>query len=261
MSDAVLLTVDEGIAVVTLNRPETLNASGPELHAAVAHVWSKVRADASVRAVVLTGAGKAFCAGGDLELLQRMAEDPVERERVMTEAGMLVRELLSVEVPIVAAVNGAAVGLGCSLAAFCDLVVMDPAAFLADPHVTLGLVAADGGALVFPLVMSPQRAKEAILLGTRIDAEQALALGIANRVSPAGESVAVAMELARALAALPPQAVRESKKLLNAPVVQHVTAHLEEALAAETRSFDEPELQANVAAMLAKAAARRAARG
>lgn len=260
MSDPVLLSVEQGIGVVTLNRPETLNAAGPELHAAVAEVWAKVRADASIRAVVLTGAGKAFCAGGDLDLLQRMVEDPAERARVMLEAGTLVRELLAVEVPIVAAVNGAAVGLGCSLVALCDLVVMDQGAFLADPHVTLGLVAADGGALAFPLLMGPQRAKESILLGTRIDAEQALALGIANRVAPAGDAVSVALELAAALAALPPQAVRESKRLLNLPLVQHITAHLDEALAAETRSFDEPALQANVAAMVAKAAARRATR-
>lgn len=260
MSDAVLLTVDEGVAVVTLNRPETLNAATPEVHAAVAEVWAKVRSDESVRAVVLTGAGKAFCAGGDLDLLQRMVEDPAERARVMTEAGHLVRELLAVEVPIVAAVNGAAVGLGCSLVALCDMVVMDEGAFLADPHVALGLVAADGGGLVFPSVMSPQQAKEAILLGSRIDAKRAFEIGIANRVAPAGESVEVALGLARSLAALPLQAVRESKRLLNLPLLQHIEANLDDALAAETRSFDEPAFQANLAGMLAKAAARREAR-
>ena len=162
---------------------------------------------------MLTGAGRAFSGGGDLDLLRRMSDDPSLRERIMAEAVDIVEAMTTVPVPIVAAVNGPAVGLGCSLAAMSDLVVMDEAAYFADPHVMLGLVAADGGALTWPLLTSLLRAKEFLLLGDRVPAAQALELGLANRVVPAGTSVEVATGLAGRLAALPPQAVRETRAL------------------------------------------------
>jgi enoyl-CoA hydratase len=154
--------------------------------------------------------------------------------------------------PVVAAVNGPAVGLGCSLASLSDLVVMAEEAYLADPHVALGLVAGDGGALTWPLNIGLQRAKEWLLLGGRISARQALEFGLANRVVPAGEVVEEARKLARKLAALPPQALRETRRVLNQPLVARLDAALEDVLAAETTSFDEPAFQQSLAAMLAR---------
>jgi enoyl-CoA hydratase len=161
--------------------------------------------------------------------------------------------MTSVRVPIIAAVNGPAVGLGCSLAAMSDIVLVEEQAYFADPHVALGLVAADGGAMTWPLLTSLLRAKEYLLLGDRLSAEDAVRIGIANRVVPTGKSVEAALELAGRLATLPPQAVRETKALLNSAVHGMIESILARAIAAETKSFDEPAFRANLERMLRKA--------
>jgi enoyl-CoA hydratase len=245
-----LVTAHGGVRLVTLNRPEALNAANEALHHEIARVWPDLDADPDVGAIVLTGAGKAFSGGGDLQLLDRMTDDITCREQIMAEAAEIVRAMTAVRVPIVAAINGPAVGLGCSLASMCDLVVMEEHAFLADPHVALGLVAADGGALTWPLLTGLLRAKEFILLGDRVAADDALRLGLANRVVPTGTSVEVALGLADRLAALPPQSVRATKALLNRSLHEAVTSTLADAIATETSSFDEPEFRANLSAML-----------
>jgi enoyl-CoA hydratase len=245
-----LLEARGSVRIVTLNRPHAYNAANPPLHRELAGVWPDLAADPGVSAVVLTGAGAAFSAGGDLELLSRMSADPALRAEIMEEGGAIVRGMTSLPVPIVAAVNGPAVGLGCSLASLCDLVVMEEQAYLADPHVALGLVAADGGALSWPLLTGLLRAREFILLGDRLPAEDALHMGLANRVVPKGEALACALALAERLAALPPQSVRETKALLNAALRRAVDTQLDAALARETESFDEPAFRSNLERML-----------
>lgn len=254
MTDTDVLLVEERgpVRIVTLNRPHALNAANESLHGAIARVWEQVDAD-DVRAIVLTGSGKAFCAGGDLQLLERMTADTELRAAIMAEAAEIVRSVTSVRVPIVAAVNGPAVGLGCSLASMSDIVLVEEHAYFADPHVALGLVAADGGALMWPMLTSLLRAKEYLLLGDRIPAADAVAMGLANRVVPKGESLSAALELADRLAALPPQSVRETKRLLNDTVRSAVEGLLAAALATETASFDEPAFRANLARMLERA--------
>jgi enoyl-CoA hydratase len=242
------------VRLVTLNRPEALNATDPALHHELARIWPDLDADPEVRAIVLTGAGRAFSGGGDLHLLERMAHDVALRAAIMAEGAEIVRGMTAVRVPIVAAVNGAAVGLGCSLTSMSDIVVMEEQAFLADPHVALGLVAGDGGALTWPLLTSLLRAKEFILLGDRVPAEEALRLGLANRVVPTGTSVTVALELAARLAALPPQSVRETKALLNRALHGAVASMLADAVRTETESFDEPAFRSNLDAMLRRSA-------
>ena len=253
-SDTVLTEApdEDGVALVTLNRPAALNAADEELHGAIAEVWSGLAEQPGLRAVVLTGAGTAFSAGGDLPLLERMVADEALRKRIMTEAGTLVRSLTAFPHPVVAAVNGPAVGLGCSLASLADLVVMAEDAYYADPHVSLGLVAGDGGALTWPLNMGLQRTKEWLLLGGKMSAQQALEYGLANRVVPAGEVVAEARALARKLAKLPPQSLRETRRILNQPLVARVDAALDDVLAVETQSFDEPAFQQRLAGMRAR---------
>ncbi|MBH0775296.1 enoyl-CoA hydratase/isomerase family protein [Nocardia bovistercoris] len=246
---------DDGVGLVTLNRPDALNAANEELHGAIAAVWSELATRSDLRAVVLTGAGKAFSAGGDLPLLDRMTRDLDLRARIMAEAAMLVRDMTGLPVPIVSAVNGPAVGLGCSLASLSDLVVMTEDAYFADPHVSLGLVAGDGGALTWPLNMGVQRAKEWLLLGGRIAAHEAFSFGLANRVVAPGEAVAEAKKLARKLANLPPQALRETRRVLNQPLVARIDAALDDILAAETNSFDEPAFQRNLTAMIGRSRA------
>jgi enoyl-CoA hydratase len=237
------------IRIVTLNRPDALNATNEHLHREIAGVWPDLAADPDVAAVVLTGAGRGFCGGGDLDLLQRMVEDPDLRAHVMAEGAEIVRGMTAVPVPIVAAINGPAVGLGCSLAAMSDIVVIDEGAFLADPHVALGLVAGDGAALTWPLLTSLLKAKEHILLGDRVTADDAVRLGLANRIAPAGTALEVAVGIAERLAALPPQAVRETKALLNATMQAGITALLDQAVRTETASFDEAAFRANLTRM------------
>ena len=240
------------VRILTLNRPAAFNAADAALHGRLARVWSELADDAGAAAIVLTGAGKAFSGGGDLDLLSRMTADEKLRAEIMIEAAEIVRGMTSVRVPIIAAVNGPAVGLGCSLASMCDLVVMEEQAYFADPHVALGLVAADGGALTWPLLTSLLRAKEFILLGDRLPAADALTLGLANRVVPQGEALPTALALAERMAALPPQSLRETKALLNRALHRAIDAWLEGALARETESFDEPAFRANLERMLRK---------
>jgi len=245
--EELLVEARGGVRVVTLNRPRALNAANEALHGEIARIWPELDADPDVRVIVLTGSGKAFCAGGDLDLLDRMVRDPTLRDAIMTEAAEIVRAMTSVRVPIIAAVNGPAVGLGCSLAAMSDLVIIEEQAYFADPHVALGLVAADGGGLTWPLLTGLLRAKEFILLGDRLPAADALHLGVANRVVPTGTAVTAALELAARMASLPPQALRESKALLNRALQHAVSSGLTGGVAAETASFDEPAFQANLA--------------
>jgi enoyl-CoA hydratase len=234
------------VRIVTLNRPDALNAANAALHGALARVLGELDADPSVAAIVLTGAGSAFSAGGDLGLLDAMVRDTALRAAVMAEGADIVRAMTSVRAPIIAAVNGPAVGLGCSLAGMSDIVLIEEHAYFADPHVALGLVAADGGALTWPLMTSLLRAKEYILLGDRLPAHEAVQIGVANRVVPTGTSLEEAVALAERFAALPPQSLRETKALLNASVRRAVDALLETAIATESASFDEPAFQANL---------------
>jgi enoyl-CoA hydratase len=247
--DELCVEADGSVRIVILNRPDALNAANEAVHGKLARVWRDLDANPEVRAIVLTGSGRAFCAGGDVELLQRMVENRLLRDAIMAEAGEIVRAMTAVRVPIVAAINGPAVGLGCSLASMSDVVIIEEQAYFADPHVALGLVAADGAALTWPMLTSLLRAKEHILLGDRVGAAEAVAVGLANRVVPTGESRNAALDLAARLAALPPQSVRETKALLNHAIRTVAGSLLQGALASETASFDEPAFQANLARM------------
>jgi enoyl-CoA hydratase len=246
---ALTVDADGAVRIVTLNRPDAFNAADEDLHGELASIWLELDADPETRAIVLTGAGRAFSGGGDLNLLQRMTEDTTLRAAIMAEAADIVRGMTSVRVPIIAAVNGPAVGLGCSLASMSDVVLVEEQAYFADPHVALGLVAADGGALMWPLLTGLLRAKEYILLGDRLSAEDAVRIGIANRVVATGTSVAEAVALGHRVAALPPQAVRETKALLNQATRTAVDSLLADALAGETASFDEPAFRSNLERM------------
>jgi enoyl-CoA hydratase len=243
---ALTVDADGAVRIVTLNRPDAFNAADEDLHGELASIWAELDTDPETRAIVLTGAGSAFSGGGDLNLLQRMTEDTTLRAAIMAEAADIVRGMTSVRVPIIAAVNGPAVGLGCSLASMSDIVLVEEQAYFADPHVALGLVAADGGAVMWPLLTSLLRAKEYILLGDRLSAEDAVRIGIANRVVATGTSVEAAIALGQRVAALPPQAVRETKALLNQAMRTAVDSLLADALATETASFDEPAFRANL---------------
>jgi enoyl-CoA hydratase len=248
----VMIEADGAVRIVTLNRPEAFNAVNEGLHRGVATVWQQIAADPDARAVVLTGAGKAFCAGGDMTWFADVGDDPVLRMEVMRQAKQVVHELVRFPLPIVAAINGPAVGLGCSLAVLCDIVLIADTAYLADPHVGVGLVAGDGGAVTWPLFMSLLKAKEYLFTGEKINAETAERLGLANRVVPAADLRDEAMTLAHKLAGLPAKALQDTKRALNLHLQQAVTMVLDFAIASESECFTLPEHKERVEAFLAK---------
>lgn len=254
-----LVECDGAVRVVTLNRPEVLNAANQALHDALTDVWRHLAADPGARAVVLTGAGRAFSAGGDLTHFADLWHDRALRRRELDDARRLLAEMVDFPLPVVAAVNGPAVGLGCNLAVCSDIVLMAQSAFLADPHVGVGLTAADGGAPAWPVLMGLLRAKEYLLTSDRIPAARAVAIGLANRVVPDGELRAEALALAHRLAAQPPQAVQSTKRALNLHLKRAMAGVLEFALSEEFDSFDAPEHRALVESFLERSRDRAAA--
>jgi enoyl-CoA hydratase/carnithine racemase len=231
---------------VRLTRPEQLNAVNEDLHLGLTQVFPQLSADPEARVAVITGEGRAFSAGGDFGFLDRMQKDHVLRRNVIAEGRELVLNMIRCRIPVVAAVNGPAVGLGCSVIALSDMVYMAESAYLSDPHVTVGLVAADGGPLTWPLHMSLLLAKEYAFTGDRISAKRAAEIGLANHVCPDDEVMSAALATAHKIAALPQQAVEATKRVLNLHLERAVLATIDFAMASETESFDTPELRANV---------------
>ncbi len=242
---AVLLVACDGpVAVVTLNRPEQLNSFDGALHSAYARFWADVADDPDVRAVVLTGAGRAFSAGGSIDDFELFRVDFAARRRTMRLARRLVTEMLDVHVPVVAAVNGPAVGLGATLATLCDIVFIAESTYLADTHVAAALVAGDGGALTWPVHTSLLKAKQYLLTGDRVPAADAVTLGLANFAVADADLLKAATAYAHRLAALPPQAVQDTKELLNQHLRQAAVLMLGQGLAAESQSHDTVEYAA-----------------
>ena len=233
----VKVEVDGRVRIVTLNRPEARNAFNDPLKLAFVDVLRILARDREARAVVLTGAGSSFSGGGDVSNFKNRYEFE-NRFYWMREARLLADEMLRCHLPIVAAVNGPAVGLGCSLAIMCDLVVISDDAFMVDPHVGVGLVAADGGAVLWPLLMSYLKDKEYLLLGERIPAAEAVQLGLANRAVPSERVMEEAMTLAHRLANLPWQAVQETKRAINLHLQAAAAQVMPMATTAESESFN-----------------------
>jgi enoyl-CoA hydratase len=246
LPDVIRVDEDGPVRVVRLNRPDQLNAINDELHLGLTRLFPQLSADTDARVAVITGEGRAFSAGGDFGLLDRMANDRQLRRDVIAEGRELVINMIRCRIPVVAAVNGPAVGLGCSVIALSDVVYMAESSYLSDPHVTVGLVAADGGPLTWPLHTSLLLAKEFAFTGERIKAARAAEIGLANHVVPDGEVRDAALAAAKKIAALPRQAVEATKRVLNLHVERAVLATIDFAMAAEAESFDTPDLRANI---------------
>ncbi len=229
-------TTDHHVAFLTLNRPEALNAITPDLREHLIRSFSEVSADPAVRAVVLTGAGRGFCAGADLRggasAGDRVPGDVARTIRL--GAQRLIAAVLDCEKPVIAAVNGTAAGLGAHLALACDLILAAESARFIEVFVRRGLVPDGGGAYLLPRLIGPQRAKELLFFGDALGAPDAERLGLVNRVVPDGELEKTAREWAARLAAGPTRALALTKQLVNASLdTDRGTAFAAEAAAQE----------------------------
>lgn len=250
MPDEIDVHAEGPLRIITLNRPDALNAVNDALHCGLAKLWTQLDEDHDARAAVLTGSGRAFSAGGDFNYLDEIRRDEKLRAKTIAHGREIVLGMARLRTPVIAAVNGPAVGLGCSLVALSDIVYMAEGAYLADPHVQVGLVAADGGPLTWPLQMSLLQAKEYALTGARIPAARAVELGLANHVVE--DPVAEAIACAKRIIELPRQAVESTKRLLNIHLERAVLATLDFANMAEDQSFQTDDFNAIIDRLTAK---------
>ena len=228
---------DGKVAIFTLNRPETLNAISPQLHTELEDIFADVTRDDDVNVVVLTGAGRAFCSGGDVKGMGTGQRDPGDRRVAVRYGKKLIHNMIEVEQPIIAAVNGHAVGLGATLALFCDIIIASENAKIGDPHVSVGLVAGDGGAVIWPLLCGLAKAKEYLMTGDLMSAAEAERIGLINHVVPPDEVMPKALELAHRLANGPTRAIRWTKLCCNKRLRDEVNLVLDASLAVETISM------------------------
>ncbi len=249
-TDEIEVRAHGSVCLVTINRPDVLNAVNETLHASMVGLWASLARDPDASVVVLTGAGRAFCAGGDIDYIRRFPDDATLRQRTMEEAQAILWAMIRFPLPIIAAVNGPAVGLGMSLALASDIVLASDRASFADPHVAVGLVCGDGGAALLPLVAPLLRAKELLFTGDRIRADAAVELGIANRVVAHDDLLDEALALAQRIAAMPSFALRETKRVVQLGIERSIGGVVEAAAEAEREAMATPEHRARVEAMV-----------
>jgi enoyl-CoA hydratase len=252
-SDAplVLRSVERRVSVVTFNRPERLNAVSRAMQVAIAQALHEADHDAETNVIMVTGAGKAFCAGGDVQSMQGSGEFG-GTERVLSAGRHLVDVYLRLEKPVISLVNGDAVGLGATLALLGDIVYMSEAARIGDRHVNVGLVAGDGGAILWPLLIGPSRAKELLFTGRLLTGVEAAQMGLVSKALPSDELREAALALADDLAAQPPYALRATKLSINKSLQLASAQTLDLSLAYEHLSMETPEHAAAVRAFLGR---------
>lgn len=245
-TEHLLVEQDGAVVTITLNNPDMRNAFLDDMHEGMREIWWDLADDDSVRAVIVTGAGKAFSAGGDIPSFIKSYEDPDYRRKSLRGARRLMEAQAEFPKPVVAAINGPAVGLGCNVALMSDIVFIAESAFIADTHVSIGLVCGDGGAVFWPLLMGLLRCKEYLLTGDRIPAAKAVELGLANYVVSDADLLAEARKMADKLAAQPRQAIQETKRALNLHLQDFILRAAPFALSAESESFSTDDIKTTI---------------
>jgi enoyl-CoA hydratase len=221
---------------VYFNNPSTLNAIDQAAHSEVVRFFAEVATDTETDVVILSGMGRAFSAGGDFDHIQRMIDQPVLFTDSMYEAKRLILTLLDCPKPVIAKVNGHAIGLGATIALFCDVIFASMDAKIGDPHVRIGLVAGDGGAAIWPHLIGHVRAKEYLLTGRPLTAVEAERIGLINQAVPPAELDRVVDDYVVELQKSPARAVQWTKLSVNAGLKQTVNAVLEASMAYEALS-------------------------
>ena len=221
---------DEGILWMTLNRPDVLNATDRRMHTELVNVWDTITRNDAVRVIVVTGAGRAFSAGGDLDMVAKAYRDYDEIVRILDEARDLVCNILRCQTPIVSAINGPAVGAGLVVALLADVSIAAENARLADGHVRMGVSAGDHAAIIWPLLCGMAKAKYYLMTGDFVSGREAERMGLVSLAVPDEELLERAQAVATNLARGPRDALRFTKRALNqwllqaAPIFDHSAA-------------------------------------
>ncbi len=244
-----------GVLLMTLNRPELLNATNTRLHWELTQVWRTVDEDPTARVVLVTGAGKAFSAGGDLAMVERMAGDPEVTGRTLREASDLVYNLINLDKPVVSAINGVAVGAGLAVALLADISIIAETARLTDGHLRLGVGAGDHAAIIWPLLCGMAKAKYYLLTADFIDGREAERIGLVSLCVPADKLMETAWGVADKLAAGSQLALRWTKRSLN-NWLRVAGPIFDNSLALEMLSFASPDVLEGVRAIREKRAPR-----
>lgn len=236
--DYEMLSVErrDRILTITLERPDQLNAVNTALHTELSRIFVDVKNDPDADVVVLTGRGRAFSAGGDLDWMQDAIDDPTLFEMAGREAKDIVFGQLDLDKPLICRMNGHAIGLGASLACLCDIVIASDRAKIGDPHVSVGLVAGDGGALIWPQLVGYAKARHYLFTGDTMTAEEAERIGLISQVVPVAELDDVVYGLAERLANGPLKAIRWTKITTNLPLKALFHAHFDAGIAYEQMS-------------------------
>ena len=260
MNDFLTIERDGAVLTVTMNRPDDRNAiTDPEQSAEFVALTESLARDRTVRAMVLTGAGKSFCAGGNVKSMREktglFAGSPFDqRTHYRTTVQTIGKALWELEVPVVAAINGHAIGLGLDITLMCDVRVMADDALVAESYVKLGIIPGGGGAWLLPRVVGLSNASRMTLTGETIDAATALRYGLASEVVPTAEVLPRAQEIARAIAANPGHATRMAKRMMREGMDQKLPTHLEMAAAYQALSHHTEDHVEAIDAFLGKRA-------
>lgn len=246
---------DDRVATVTLNRPETGNRIEHRFHAELQDIWVDLLRDKEVNAILLTGSGRYFSVGGNIKGMQdRPGGDVFEEGEMLEPSGgrRIVQNILDCEKPIVCAINGDCIGLAATVALLCDITVASRTARIADPHVKVGLVAGDGGAVIWPMLVGPNRAKEFLMRGNLIDVLEAERIGLVNYAVAPDEVLPKARELARELANGAPWAIRWTKLAVNKAIRDQFNLIMDASYALEMCTFQTDDHREAVRAFVEK---------
>ena len=242
-SESVSVTVTGYVAELTLTRPEVDNRMDAALHGDLIEALAAVRANRDLRAMVFASTGRKFAAGADFEFLTGLHDHSDRRYAIIDEGKRLLTGFMDQQIPVVAALHGDAIGLTCTLAMTCDAIVAHPAVRLADPHVLLGLVAGDGGCVVWPSSAGIIRARRHLMTGDPLTAADAVALGIVtDLVATADDVLPAARHLAGRMAAMPPLALQGTKRALNRVLQQRAGEVVDLSFAEEETTLASDDL-------------------
>lgn len=247
---------DGRVLTVTITGANPVNGVDGPMHDELARVFTDIQHDADSDIVVLTGAGRAFCAGGDFDWFETHIADPRRFREIAWDAKRIVTSLLDVEKPIICRLNGAAAGLGATIALLCDIIIADDRAVIGDPHVKVGLVAGDGGAVIWPQLIGYARAKELLMTGDMVTAGRAADMGLINYAVPTAELDAKVAEIVGKLQGNSRWAVRWTKTVTNQPLKALVAQMLDASIAYEMMSNVTADRAEAVAAMRERRPAR-----